>query len=166
MGHTPWHTFLHLRCIFNTPRRVWRLQVDRVDQVLLSAVGSVGLHLCAHPLVPQPWRRKIGSHNTAKKSRHPSRIDLSHEPLDANLHLQDKDKYLTFEARYIKRPSLRLLLGDTWACNTLRLGFHLWHHLRLLHQTTCPSNTTFHHRLPRFHHHHLHLDFFHRCDHR
>ena len=36
MGHTPWHTFLHLRCIFNTPRRVWHLQVNRPAKVQVT----------------------------------------------------------------------------------------------------------------------------------
>ena len=127
--------------------------------MFLSTVGSACLYHCDPLPVPQPWRLRIGSRSSAKKSQPPSLIDLSRELLDVNLSSMAKDKYLNFEALYIKPLSLPLLHGDTLACNTPHHGFHLCSHLRLRHRTTCLSSTPSHHHLPCFHHHHHHLDF-------
>ena len=152
--------FQSLRTHFlNSLHRFQGFCFNRVDPVFLSAVGSVGLYHCDPPLVPQLWRLRIGSRSSAKKSQPHSLIDLSREPLDVNLSIKAKDKYLNFEVLYIKLLSLPRLLGDTLACNTLHHGSHLCHHLRLRHRTTCPTSTPSHQHLPCFHHHHHHLDF-------
>ena len=132
---------------------------DLPDRVLFSAVGSACLRHCDPLPDLRPWRLRIGSRSLARKSQPHSPIDLSRELPDVNLHIMAKDTYLNFGALCIKPPSLRLLHGDTPACNTHRRVSHPCSHLRPRHRTTCLFRTLFHHHLPCFHHHHHHLCF-------